>query len=134
MGIPSQRTIINLENPEKLTTNYITDDWETREECKELIEDASLKTTVQIDGKRNVVLLPCCRNSNIIPPPTHTKENGNEFIILDTCSGVSFFKLLRMYDVMDWSKNGNLRTGIQEKPLEVTKSENGRSCEQHPFL
>ena len=54
--------------------------------------------------------------NHYLPPA----RNGVEFTIVDTCSGMSCFNRLRMYDdSIDWSRTGNLRTGLQGRTLKV---------------
>ena len=47
------------------------------------------------------------------------KKNGVEFILIDSTSGVTWFNLLRLYDAIEWSKTGSLRSEIRNRPLRV---------------
>ena len=114
----TQRAISYQGNSEKVdSVVYKPKDWGANEEIDECAEESTLNTAVHIDGEtqsRSVAM--GSDDEHYFPLP---KRNGDEFILLDTCAGVSCFNRLRLYDVIDWSKTGNLKIGIRGQSLKV---------------
>ena len=107
----------NREDPDTVdSTIYNCMDWETAEERETSSAELNLKVAVQIDGETQPRIFAMVSEEEHYFPPA---RNGVEFIIVDTCSGMSCFNRLRMYDSIDWSKTGNLRTGLQGRSLKV---------------
>ena len=48
-----------------------------------------------------------------------SKRNGDEYIILDMCVGVGCFNRLRLHDIIDLSKTGNLKIGVRGQSMRV---------------
>ena len=112
----TKRAISCQINPEKVdSTGYKPEDWGTNEEIDKCTEECSLNMEVHIDGEaqlRSVAMMS--DDEHYFPPP---KENGEEYILLDTCAGISCFNRLRFYDIIDWSKTGILKIGLQGQLL-----------------
>ena len=90
VGEAELREISDREDQKKnYVTTYNSEDWRANEESNKSSEDVSLKAAVQIDGEtvsRFMVMIS--EDEHHFPPP---KRNGDEFILLDTCSEVSYF-------------------------------------------
>ena len=96
-----------------------SEDWGTNEEINEFAEETTLNVAVHIHGETQPrIVTMVSEDEHYFPAP---KINGDEFIRLDTCSGVSCFNRLRLYDIIDWSNTGNLRIGIRGQLLRVQR-------------
>ena len=117
IGRERESAIYNRVHPDTVnSTMYNCMNWETTEERETSSAELNLKVAVQIDGETQPCIFAMVSEEEHYFPPA---RNGVEFIIFDTCSGMSCFNRLRMYDSIDWSKTGNLRTGLQGRPLKV---------------
>ena len=71
---------------------------------------------VLIDGEESRIMAMISEENYFFPA---AKKNGDEFILIDTGAGVTCFNLIRLYDAINWSRTGSLRSGIRNRPLRV---------------
>ena len=91
-----RRVIYDREDHKKIdATSYKFEDRTRIKNTISHLKFSALSLKSKSMGKRSSASLPCC---HYFPPP---KRNGDEFIILDTCSGVNCFNRLKLYDIID---------------------------------
>ena len=94
-----------------------TTDWKMEDEYIEPGINENSTAAVLIDREEGSRLMAMISEEDYFFPVA--KKNGDEFILIDTGSGVICFSLLRLYDVIDWSRIGSLRSGTRNRPLRV---------------
>ena len=65
----------------------MSEDWGANEEINECAEESTLNIAVNIDEETQSQIVAMV-SGYYFPPP---KRNGDEFILLDSCAGVSCF-------------------------------------------
>ena len=90
---------------------------EANEEVNECAEESTLNIAVNIDEETLLHIVAMVSEYEHYFPLR--KEMEMNLFFLDTCAGVSCFNRLRLNDIIDWSKTGNLNIGIRGQSLRV---------------
>ena len=98
-------------------TFYVSGDWNMEDEYVEPGANESSIAAVLIDGKEESRIMAMISEEDYFVP--EAKKSGNEFILIDIRARVTCFNLLRLYDVIDSSRTGSLRSIIRNRPPRV---------------
>ena len=105
-----RRAILEGTHPKGVdTTAYDPENWKMEDDYIEPGTNENNTAAVLIDGEEEPRIMAMISEEYYFFPAA--KKNGNELILIDTGAGVTCFNLRRLYDAIDWSRTGSLRSG-----------------------